>query len=76
MAILTRKIYISVSAHGNDECLKSLQSVLPNHILLDIMMEPMNEWVTLEKIMENPGAHGLGKEDYTCGISGSQYKYR
>jgi CheY-like chemotaxis protein len=74
--ILTRKVYISVSAHGSDECLKIPHIVLPNHILLDIMMEPMNEWVTLEKIRENRSAHGLGKEDYTCGISGLQYTYR
>jgi two-component system, OmpR family, response regulator len=53
-AILTRKKYTPIAAHGGDECLKIIQTVIPDLILLDIMMEPMDGWETLEKIKENP----------------------
>jgi len=53
-AILSRKGYTPIPAHGGDECLKILESVKPDLILLDIMMEPVDGWETLEKIKENP----------------------
>ncbi|MFA5237551.1 MAG: response regulator [Methanoregula sp.] len=53
-AILARKGYTPISAHGGDECIRILQTVKPDLILLDIMMEPMDGWETLEKIKENP----------------------
>ncbi|MGA2161432.1 MAG: response regulator [Methanoregula sp.] len=53
-AILTRKGYTPIAARGGDECIRSLQTVKPDLILLDIMMEPMDGWETLEKIKENP----------------------
>jgi CheY-like chemotaxis protein len=53
-ALLSRKGYSPVAAHGGDECIKILQAVKPDLILLDIMMEPMDGWETLEKIKENP----------------------
>ena len=53
-AILTRKGYTPVSANGGGECLSILKTVTPDLILLDIMMEPMDGWETLEKIKENP----------------------
>jgi len=53
-AILSRKGYTPVMAHGGDECLKILESVKPDLILLDIMMEPMDGWETLERIKGNP----------------------
>jgi two-component system, OmpR family, response regulator len=53
-ALLTRKGYSPLAAHGGDECIQILQAVTPDLILLDIMMEPMDGWETLEKIKENP----------------------
>jgi len=53
-AILSRKGYAPVSALGGDECLNILRTIIPDLILLDIMMEPMDGWETLEKIRGNP----------------------
>jgi len=53
-AILTRKGYIPITAHGGDDCLSLLGTMTPDLILLDIMMEPMDGWETLEKIRANP----------------------
>lgn len=53
-AILTRKGYTPLAAHGGDECIRILQTMKPDLILLDIMMEPMDGWETLERIKENP----------------------
>jgi DNA-binding response OmpR family regulator len=52
-AILSRKGYTPVSAAGGDECLTILKTVVPDLILLDIMMEPIDGWETLEKIRKN-----------------------
>ncbi|MFA6363944.1 response regulator [Methanoregula sp.] len=52
-AILKRKGYTTLAAHGGDECIRILQTVKPDLILLDIMMEPMDGWETLGKIKEN-----------------------
>ena len=43
-----------MAAYGGEECLGILKTVTPDLILLDIMMEPMDGWETLEKIKENP----------------------
>lgn len=53
-AILTRKGYTPVPVHGGYECLDALKSEVPDLILLDIMMEPMDGWETLDKIKEKP----------------------
>ncbi|MGB8219577.1 MAG: response regulator [Methanoregula sp.] len=53
-AILTRKGYTPISASGGDECIRILETVKPDLILLDIMMEPMDGWETLETIKKNP----------------------
>jgi len=58
-AILTRKGYIPITAHGGDECLSLLVTTTPDLILLDIMMEPMDGWETLEKIKENPATQEI-----------------
>ncbi|HVP97185.1 response regulator [Methanoregula sp.] len=58
-ALLTRKGYTPVSANGGDECLSILKTVTPDLILLDIMMEPMDGWETLEKIRENPATKDI-----------------
>jgi CheY-like chemotaxis protein len=54
--LLSRKGYHPVTAQSGEECLTVLknQKKLPNLILLDIMMYPMDGWQTLEKIKENP----------------------
>ncbi|MDD1701995.1 MAG: response regulator [Methanoregula sp.] len=53
-AILKRKGYNTLTAHGGDECLVLLQTVVPDLVLLDIMMEPMDGWETLDHIKSNP----------------------
>jgi two-component system, OmpR family, response regulator len=53
-ALLKRKGYQPVPAHGGDECLTLLATTKPDLILLDIMMEPMDGWETLERIKEDP----------------------
>jgi two-component system, OmpR family, response regulator len=53
-AILSRKGYTPISAQGGDECIRILETVKPDLILLDIMMEPMDGWETLETIKKNP----------------------
>ena len=54
VTMLERGGYRTVAAYGGEECLEILKTVTPDLILLDIMMEPMDGWVTLEKIKENP----------------------
>jgi len=54
VTMLERGGYRTVAAYGGDECLEILKTVVPDLILLDIMMEPMNGWETLEHIKENP----------------------
>jgi len=54
VTMLERGGYRTVAAYGGDECLEILKTVTPDLILLDIMMEPMDGWETLERIKENP----------------------
>jgi CheY-like chemotaxis protein len=54
VTMLERGGYRTVVAYGGEECLEILKTVTPDLILLDIMMEPMDGWVTLGKIKENP----------------------
>jgi len=54
LALLKRKGYTPLAAHGGDECLNLLASSKPDLILLDIMMEPMDGWETLERIRGGP----------------------
>lgn len=53
VAILKKKGYNTITAHSGDEALRRLEALLPDLILLDISMEPMNGWETLAKIREN-----------------------
>ncbi len=53
VTMLERGGYRTVAAYGGEECLEILKTVTPDLILLDIMMEPMDGWETLEKIKEN-----------------------
>jgi two-component system OmpR family response regulator len=59
VALLKRKGYEPLAAHGGDECLALLASSKPDLILLDIMMEPMDGWETLEKIRGNPATKDI-----------------
>lgn len=52
VTMLERGGYRTVAAYGGEECLEILKTVIPDLILLDIMMEPMDGWETLEHIKE------------------------
>jgi len=53
MALLKRKGYTTLSASSGEEALTLLASSTPDLILLDIMMEPMDGWETLDRIKGN-----------------------
>jgi CheY-like chemotaxis protein len=55
VTMLERGGYRTIAAYGGEECLDILKTVTPDLILLDIMMEPMDGWETLEHIKDNPG---------------------
>jgi len=59
VAILKKKGYGTTAAHGGDECLEILKKEIPDIIILDIMMEPMDGWETLEKIKAGPATSGI-----------------
>jgi two-component system OmpR family response regulator len=54
--LLEKQGYYSITANGGNECLNILkqQKKLPDVILLDIMMQPMDGWDTLEHIKSLP----------------------
>ena len=54
VTMLERGGYRTVAAYGGEECLNILKTLTPDLILLDVMMEPMDGWVTLEHIKEKP----------------------
>jgi two-component system, OmpR family, response regulator len=53
VTMLERGGYRTVAAYGGEECIEILKTVTPDLILLDIMMEPVDGWETLERIKEN-----------------------
>ena len=57
--MLERGGYRTVAAYSGEECLGILKTVTPDLILLDIMMEPMDGWETLDKIKENPATKDI-----------------
>jgi len=59
VALLKRKGFKPIAAHGGDEAISLLTGNKPDLILLDIMMEPMDGWETLEKIKANPDTRDL-----------------
>jgi len=59
VALLKRKGFRPVPAHGGDEALGILKTTVPDLILLDIMMEPMDGWETLERIKTDPATSNL-----------------
>lgn len=48
--VLTRNGYKTFAAAGGEECLSLLKNTIPDLVLLDIMMEPMDGWETLTRI--------------------------
>jgi two-component system OmpR family response regulator len=59
VALLKRKEYKAVPAHGGEEALSILKTITPDLVLLDIMMEPMDGWETLDHIKSDPATRDL-----------------
>ena len=59
VALLKRKGFNPLATHGGDEALSLLTTVKPDLILLDIMMEPMDGWETLDRLKANPETKDL-----------------
>nr|WP_320161606.1 response regulator [uncultured Methanoregula sp.] len=59
VALLKRKGFTPIATHGGDEALAVLKTMKPDLVLLDIMMEPMDGWETLDKIKANPETKDL-----------------
>jgi two-component system, OmpR family, response regulator len=59
VALLKRKDYKAIPAHGGEEALALLATLTPDLVLLDIMMEPMDGWETLDRIKSNPATCDL-----------------
>ncbi len=53
-ALLKRRGFHPLSANGGEEAVALLTTARPDLILLDIMMEPMDGWETLDRIKANP----------------------
>ncbi len=56
---LTRQGHVVHSVPGGKECLEILQTITPELIILDIMMEPMDGWDTLTAIRNNVDTRDL-----------------
>ena len=82
VTMLERGGYRTVAAYGGEECLEILKTVTPDLILLDIMMEPVDGWETLERIKENPETKDIpvlmltAKRLDSCRGTGIWYLYR
>ncbi len=59
LALLKRKGFKPVAANGGDEAIAILEKTTPDLILLDIMMEPVDGWETLERIKANPSTRDI-----------------
>jgi len=57
--MLERGGYRPITALSGEECLEVLKTNQPDLILLDIMMEPMDGWETLEKIKASPATRNI-----------------
>ena len=51
--------YVTRVATSGEVCLKELESAVPDIILLDIGMEPMDGWETLKRIKKNPATKNI-----------------
>ncbi|PKL70582.1 MAG: hypothetical protein CVV30_04315 [Methanomicrobiales archaeon HGW-Methanomicrobiales-1] len=52
--LLDKKGYATLKAFSGKECLDILRKQIPDLILLDVRMEPMDGWQALEEIKKNP----------------------
>ena len=59
VAILKRKGYTTLSANSGDACLEIVKTTTPDIIILDILMEPMDGWETLNRLKANPATAGI-----------------
>jgi two-component system, OmpR family, response regulator len=59
VALLKRRGFNPIASHGGDEAIALLATTKPDLILLDIMMEPMDGWETLDRIKANPATRDL-----------------
>ena len=59
VTILNMYGYTIVSANSGKECLEILKTCVPDLILLDIMMSPMDGWETLLHIRSNPATQNI-----------------
>ena len=59
VALLKRKGFKPIASHGGDEALSLLTTLTPDLVLLDIMMEPMDGWETLDRIKANPATQDV-----------------
>jgi DNA-binding response OmpR family regulator len=48
--VLTHQGYSTLTASGGEACIEILKTFIPDLILLDIMMEPLDGWETLKKL--------------------------
>ena len=53
-SVLDKKGYTTLNADSGISCLDVLKKKIPDLILLDVRMEPMDGWQTLEHIKKNP----------------------
>jgi len=51
---LTDEGYATIKAFSGKGCLDILKKQLPDLVLLDVLMQPMNGWETLEQIKKDP----------------------
>ncbi len=56
---LKKSEYQVHTVSGGKECLDLLKTTVPDLILLDIMMEPMDGWETLNAIKKNPATRTI-----------------
>ncbi|QYZ78822.1 response regulator [Methanofollis formosanus] len=59
VTMLERGGYRAIAAYSGEEGLEILKTMTPDLILLDIMMEPMDGWETLENIKINPATREI-----------------
>jgi len=59
VALLKRRGFNPVASHGGDEALAYLATEKPDLILLDIMMEPMDGWETLDRLKADPATKDI-----------------
>jgi DNA-binding response OmpR family regulator len=54
-----RKGYLVITAGSGQDCIDMARAYVPDLILLDVMMEPMDGWQTLMDLKKNPETCGI-----------------